>query len=218
MSFTGEGTVVSNVNEAYCFAAWCNPFEIFKAELSSSDSEKKAVYAIAMRGTDSSWDKENPLSIPVCLLAACARDNSYLRLMKKMISEYIPKGSDLVFIGHSLGGMISQQLGADEEIRNSYKILNILSIGSPYVVFAGKKCPLRRMATVSDVIPNAFGLLGFFNYFAGDVIHEDTGYFFNPLGAHCDSYEKEDAWKKYDCFGIENGGHSLEITEIIYKK
>lgn len=218
MSNTVEGTIVSNVNEAYCFAAWCKPFEIFKANLTSPDREKKEVYAIAMRGTDQSWDKENPLSIPVCLKAACAKDNAYLRLMKKMIPQYIPKGSDLVFIGHSLGGMISQQVCADEEIKRDYNILNVLSIGSPYVVFTGKKCPLRRMATVSDVIPNAFGLLGFFNYLAGDVIHENTGYFFHPIGAHCDSYEKEDAWKKYDCFGIENGGHSLEITEIIYKK
>lgn len=204
-------TVIKNINDAYTFVAGCAPYKICRAVLSSPDFPDMDVWLVALRGTNRSFDKTDPLGIPVCFKSFCASENIYFKLVKNAIKKEIPAGSNLVFTGHSLGGMICQQLGADKELKSAYNILNVLTFGSPYVVFRGKECPLHRMADRADVIPALFSLASVANMLMGNVKYESAGYFFNPLGAHCDSYEKSEVWRKYDCFGIENGGRVLSF-------
>lgn len=206
-----EKTIISNINEAYTFIADCAPYKIRKALLSVPGCEDISVWVIGLRGTNASMDRTDPLSLPVCIRSGCSRGNIFFSLVKEAIKKEIPAGENILYIGHSLGGMVCQQLGADEELKSTYKTLNVLTLGSPYVLFKGKKCPLHRMADRADIVPLLCSLASFANYFMGNVTHESAGYYFNLLGAHCDSYEKSEVWRKYDCFGIENGGRSLSL-------
>ena len=206
-----ERNIISNVNEAYTFIADSDPFKIRKAVLSSPECEDRTVWVIGLRGTNGSMDKTDPLSLPVCFRSGCSRENIFFHLVKDAIKKEIPAGESLVYIGHSLGGMVSQQLGADEELSGMYKTLNVLTLGSPYVLFKGKKCPLHRMADRVDIVPVVCSLASFANLFIGNVTHECAGNYFSFNGAHCDSYQKSEVWRKYDCFGIENGGRCLTL-------
>lgn len=208
---TDEKIIIGNINQAYSFVATCDPYKIRKAVLSIPECEDMKVWVIALRGTNGSWDKNDPLGMPVCLRSATARDNIFYSLVKDAIKKEIPAGDNILFIAHSLGGMVSQQLASDEELKSTYRILNVLTFGSPYVIFKGKKCPLHRMAETADIIPHTCSAVLFANCFLGNITHESAGYFFNFLGAHCDSYEKGEVWRKYDCYGIKNGGRVLTL-------
>ena len=133
-----EKNIISNMNEAYNFIADCAPYKIRKAVLSVPGCEDRTVWVIGLRGTNGSMDKTDPLSLPVCFRSGCSIENIFFSLVKEAIKKEIPAGESLVYIGHSLGGMVSQQLGADKELSSMYKTLNVLTLGSPYVLFKGK--------------------------------------------------------------------------------
>ena len=207
-----EKIILSNVNEVYTFISCCDPYKIRKATLHGCLDGDREVYVVALRGTNQSFDKNDPLSIPVCFQSFASKDTIYTELVKNDILKTVPAGSNLVFVGHSLGGMTCEIMGADEELRAKYHILSVLTMGSPYVVGKGKKCPLHRMADKIDIIPALFSLALVFNSFMGSVTLE-FGHKWNiPIGPHCDSYMYADCWKKYDVFGVENGGRTLEIA------
>ncbi|MCQ2462052.1 MAG: hypothetical protein MJ177_01445 [Clostridia bacterium] len=208
-----ETKIISNINEAYQFVGSCAPFKIRKAVLSSPLVGENSVYLVALRGTNQSMDTKDPLGLPAAALSGGGIRNIYFDLVKNAILKDVPAGEMLVFIGHSLGGMVCQQLGADKELKSRYRILNVLTFGSPYILFKGSKCPLHRMAERADILPVICSLAFFANPFMGNVRHESGGYYFNFLGAHCDSYEKSEVWRKYDCFGIENGTRTLTFVE-----
>ncbi len=204
-----EKIVIRNINDAYSFVSGCDPYKIRRAVLTIPDSPDMNVWMIALRGTNGSMDKKDPLGMPVCFRSACAKENIYFDLVKNAMLKEIPAGDNILFIGHSLGGMVSQQLAADDELKSTYRVLNVLTFGSPYVISKGKKCPLHRLAERADIIPHTCSAVLFANCFLGNVKHESGGYYFNFLGAHCDSYEKSPVWRDYDCFGNKNGGRTL---------
>ena len=202
---------VTNVNEAMKFARSCNPFEIKKATLYTEGKKVGTVYVVGMTGTNNSLDTDDILCFQNCLRAGFNIDNSYKAEVKEAMFRQIPKDADVIFICHSLGGMVAQQLAADEEVKENFNILNTLAIGSPYVVqFSEKEGELHRMADSGDAIPY-MSPAGVANFFLGNFTYEDCGYFGNPDGAHNESYAKAENWNKYDCFGIENGTNYIVI-------
>ena len=208
-----ENLILTNINDVYTFISTCDPYAIKKAVLRGCLTGDRNVYVVALRGTNRSFDKNDPLSIPVCFKAFASKENIYFSLVKNDILKTVPEGAELVFVGHSLGGMTCEILGADSELRKKYRILSVLTMGSPYVVGKGKLCPLHRMADKIDIIPALFSPALAFNSFMGNVTLE-FGHKWNiPIGPHCDSYMYADVWKKYDVFGVENGGRTLEIEK-----
>lgn len=208
---TDKKTVIRNINDAYVFISDCDPYKIRRGVLSIPGCVDMDVWTVGLRGTDGSMDKTSPLSLPTCFKSATARENVFFTLVKSAMLREIPAGANVVFIGHSLGGMVSQQLGADEELKSTYRLLNVLTFGSPYVPFRGNRCNLHRMIERADLIPMTCSAALFANPFLGRVSFESAGYYFRPLGAHCDSYEKSPVWRDYDCFGIKNGGRYLTL-------
>lgn len=196
------------LNDAMHFAESRTTFEINKAMLISPGDEIRDVYLVALRGTDSSWDKNDVLSIPVCLRAFLNLKNIYFNKVKDAIFNTVPCGSSLVLVGHSMGGMILQQIAADKEINKKYLILNLLNIGSPYVITIGRTCPFRRVADRADIFP-WLGFSAVANIFTHRPVYKNNGYFGNIEGAHTDSYRLSESWLDYDCFGIYKGGNVI---------
>ena len=196
------------LNDAMRYASSRETYEIRKAHLYGGGVDGREIYLVALRGTDQSWDKNDVLGIPVCLRSFLAKPNIYFNKVKNAILTEVPEGASLVLVGHSLGGMILEQISADREINLKYSLVNLLTIGSPYVKVKSRICPFRRVADTFDFIP----WLGFSvkaNLISERPVYKNNGYFGNPLGAHTDSYRESDSWREYDCFGILNGGHAV---------
>lgn len=201
------------LNDAMRFASTRESFEIHKALLYAPDKEPENIYFVALRGTDRSFDKTDILGVFPCLKAFMNKENIYFDLVKKEMLKNIPAGSKVVMTGHSLGGMIAQQICVDAELNGNFTFVNVLNIGSPYVPVKTRLCPLRRFADRADMIP----WLGFSvkaNLFTEKPVFKSNGYFGKIVAAHTDSYRDSDSWRPYDAFGELNGGKIIVMTDI----
>ncbi|MFE6844769.1 hypothetical protein [Streptomyces sp. NPDC057686] len=59
-------------------------------------------------------------------------DTTYTRAAKKLLRRAgLPTGSELMIIGHSLGGMTAMNLASDVEVSSTYRVTHVVAIGSP---------------------------------------------------------------------------------------
>ena len=185
--------------------------QITPAVLSGADGAQN-VYLVALRGTGFTMSKAN--NVVACFLSAFNITTDYYTMTLEAIKQYVPEGEKIVFAGHSLGGMIEQQLSCTEELTAKYEILNILNMGSPYVLADASKREgtLVRFAEKADIIPRLSPAV-FVNLKAyNDVTIKEGGYGFDPNGAHNLSYMRADIWGEYDVLGVLNGGATLTVV------
>lgn len=195
---------VDDVQDAMKLCRSQATFNIYKGTLYTDGSKVGRVYLIALTGSNMRWDKEDMLSMYSCIKAGTAHDNDYLDAVIESAKKRIPKGSRVALIGHSLGGMVAQQFAADKEMKENYEILNVLTMGSPYIPVIGREGDIHRMVDSGDAIP-FFSIAGVGNLWMGNFTYKNNGYFGDPDSAHNLSYNNARAWKAYDCFGIKNG-------------
>ena len=183
-------------------------------------SEDKEVYVIALSGTESIVENQTT-TVKEDLLSGFELSNEYALNVKNAIIDRIPAGSNIILAGHSLGGMVAQQVAADKYVKDNYEILNTVTFGSPLIKGFTREGMVKRLGDTSD--KNTFysisSVLNIIWQYAG-VNHEDGGYNGNSSAAHCDSYLREDVWGSYDCagekrgniFGIEAGSRMLTLN------
>ncbi|MFE3554823.1 hypothetical protein ACFXKW_08140 [Streptomyces sp. NPDC059193] len=75
-------------------------------------------------------------STPQDLIGAfdgCLRsDTTYTRAARKLLRRAgLPAGSELMFVGHSLGGLTAMNLAMDVELASTYRITHVVTLGSP---------------------------------------------------------------------------------------
>ena len=215
----GETLVMENVAEVATYilkrAAGDGEIHISPAVLSTEEGEQD-VYFVAAYGATAGLKKAN--NVIACLLCALNLSSNYYRLIRDAMLQYVPEGAKVVFAGHSLGGMMEQQLSCAEEITSRYEVLNIMNVGSPYVLIDASKREgtLVRFADKYDVIPK----LGF-DFLIADgkksLTVKDCGYLGDPDGAHNLSYRDADVWGAYDALGVLNGNATLtvKLSEVV---
>ena len=168
-------------------------------------SEDKEVYVVALSGTDSIVENQTT-TFKEDLLSGFELSNEYVKNVKNAIIDRIPAGSNIIFAGHSLGGMVAQQAAADKYIKDNYEVLNTVTFGSPLINGFAREGMVKRLGDTSD--KNTFysisSVLNIVWQYAG-VNHEDGGYNGDSPVAHCDSYLREDVWGDYDCAGEKRG-------------
>ena len=113
------------------------------------------------------------------------------------MKQNIPAGSDVVFYGHSLGGMIAQEAAADKTIKRMYNVTNTVTFGSPLIKLLSRREGLvRRMCDTSDIVPvlSVYSLtpLAVIQYWGSERFSEDGGYNSKWLAAHNESYLRQD--------------------------
>lgn len=214
-AFACEGQKLTNVNESYKLVRDTELVSVYDATLYADGKTGESVYYIVCKGLDfTEFDPSQPRSYANCIRVALSdENNSYVKTIAKIVKTNIPEGSKLVFVGHSLGGMVIQQAIAREEIKDKYEILYTLSIGSPYILTSGtKEGTLRRMVDRLDPVPYlSIPLLA--NPCIGGACLETS--FQTPL-VHFRSYEKGSCWAKYDALGNKNGNAYVVLHELIY--
>ena len=174
-----------------------------------------SVYFIGLSGTETGDTEElqnQATSWLTDLQSGFCLDNDYLKAVVNVIASEIPAGSNIMLSGHSLGGMIAQQVAADSYVKENYNVLYTLTFGSPLLAAGSREGTTYRLGDVSDVVPYLSGSL--FNNTLWAVLglnRENGGYGLDFLAAHSKSYARTDVWGKYDAVGKKNGNAKLTI-------
>ena len=179
----------------------------------------KTVYLVTLSGTE--FVDNQATGYLTDLLSGFNLDNAYVRNVVSVIENNIPKNSNIVLAGHSLGGMICQQVAANDDIKKYYNVLNTVTFGSPLLSAGSREGTTRRLGDTSDVIPYMSGSL--FNNTLRAIAglqRESGGYGLNWEKAHVESYSRTDVWGKYDVLGSKGGKAYLKLnvsTKTFYK-
>lgn len=170
------------------------------------DKKGEAVYIAAVMGMCNDLHKPNN---PIAAFATAFNIHcDYFDLVKETILDNVPSGSKLLIFGHSLGGMVAQQLLCDEDLTEAYEILGAVTIGSPYIMTkkSRREGTLTRFADVSDNVPKLSPALLFSRKNHKNAVFEDGGYDGNMDAAHNRSYRDAAVWDQYDALGNKKGG------------
>lgn len=207
---------VSHSYETFAYTQETSPiaglgaFSITKGDLVQGDT-RTPIYLIAIHGTEGSAkgqaaDTENDLK------SGTDQDSVYLEDLLKVIRENIPKGSNLVFAGHSLGGMVAQQAAADETIKNDYNVVAVVAFGSPLLAKGKTEGQVNRLAASGDIVPYlSLETLKDFDAQISTRSRENVASL--PLISHVIGYWDDNAWKDYDALGVKGGNAVLEMDD-----
>ena len=208
-------TVLSNAAETNAFAVvsrdFTDPMRLVPATL-TRDGEETEIWFAALLGVKPTKGQVNVTKNTFA--ASFNRMNPYYAFVKETLLENVPAGAKRVIAGHSLGGMVAQQLRTDAELKETYEILNVVTCGSPFIMVkeAEAEGALNRMCDVFDAVPflSPATLIAPQKQF-GEAHRENGGYFLNPDGAHNDSYSRAEIWGKYDALGVPGGNASISF-------
>ena len=195
------------------------PISIVKATLVDESGNEKEVYVIGLSGT--AFVENQATGIVSDILAGFNLSNPYLSATVTAIKENIPEGSNLILTGHSLGGMVAQEVASNSSIKKNYNVLNTVTFGAPLISAGTREGTTKRLGDKYDLIPymSATGAILPIWSIAG-LNREDGGYgsFTNFWSAHMGSYCRTDVWGSYDVLGYKNGTATLtyDVSEVQY--
>ena len=185
------------------------PISITKGTLKSGFSSK-TVYLVTLSGTELVFNQST--EVITDLLSGFNLRSPYYYNVVNAINANVPRGANLILAGHSLGGMIAQQVAANSTIKSRYNVLNTVCFGSPLLAAGFREGTVRRLGDVSDPVPYLSG-----NLFVTPLRavlglnREDGNYYLTPITAHNASYSRADLWGKYDVTGTKYGGAKLTL-------
>ncbi len=224
-----------NYNEDYLLGGQHMPYRQYTDRLSGSedlDNPEVPVYLVCIAGTEVIGGHAN--NTDADLMTGFNLPNQYERQIKAAIEQSVPKGSNLMLTGHSLGGMVAQQVCSDPQLKDDYNILYTVCFGSPVVKGqSGYEGTLYRLCDKHDYVTYLSGNLienvskwvlessGMAMASTGTVTR-DGGYSFHaelngPHSAHM-SYINEQTWGDVDVCGIPNGCHQLKLDKSTCKR
>ncbi len=207
-TYTSANEIYELVRDGYNGGAQ-GPISIVRGTLKQGWTSKP-VYVVTLSGTELVFNQST--EVLTDLLSGFDLDNAYYYNVISVIRTRIPAGSNIVLCGHSLGGMIAQQVAANSTIKARYNVLNTVAFGSPLLSVGNREGTVRRLGDVSDVVPFLSGRL-FTNPITAifGLNREDGGYYGRPITAHNASYFRSDLWGRYDVTGTRYGSAKLTL-------
>ena len=183
------------------------PISMVKATMQGEQGNKD-IYLVMLSGTEMVSGQATDFKVD--MLSAAGKDNDYLKNVVNTITSNAPKGSNLVVAGHSLGGMIAQQVSTNSTIKDGYNILNIIGIGSPLINPTGREGTVVRLGDTKDSVPSMTSCGAQFPKENAELCKENGG-FSNSLSAHTGSYSKKNVWGQYDAVGKKGGNTTISF-------
>ena len=174
---------------------------------------KTQVYVVGLAGTEFMFNE--PRGVITDLQVGFEQDNFYIREIRKVVCNVVPRGANVIFTGHSLGGMVAQQASGDKVLKARYNILNTISFGSPLINPIGREGQVKRLGDTADIVPymSAQTVVRPIHQITG-LNREDGGYAAKEFAqAHMKSYLREDVWGAYDVLGVKGGNAKIVIDE-----
>ena len=175
--------------------------------------EQCDIYLVTLTGLEVPTLTQQTTDVVTTGQAGLELSNDFERNLRRVMKEAIPKNANVVFAGHSLGGMVAQQIAADTSVQKRYNILNIVAYGSP-VMFKGQiEGTLKRMGDVNDPVPYLSAeTFKDFEVQDGTLQKEDSGLGLDiTFAAHRNSYFDEKTWGKYDVLGFKGGDATIKL-------
>lgn len=224
-TYTNAAQISRLVQQGYA----CNqpdhkgPFSITEGILTTKNwyggTESKPVYIVAISGTDTDTQNQST-GYWTDLLVGFEFDNKYNQNVRNAILSRVPAGSNIFVTGHSLGGMVAQQVASDPTIKDTYNVLNTVTFGSPLINGFKREGTVKRLGDAKDVVP-FLSMTTFTNvvWQSAGLNREDGHYGNDIMSAHCESYNREDVWGRYDVTGTKDGKATLTInyaTTVFY--
>ena len=205
-TYTNAAEIYTLVRDGYNGGAK-GPISITKGTLKQGFSSK-TVYLVTLSGTELVLNQST--EVLTDLFSGFDLDNAYYWNVVRVIQQNVPRGANIILAGHSLGGMVAQQVAADSTIKSRYNVLNTVTFGSPLLSVGSREGVVRRLGDVSDVVPYLSGRL-FTNPITAifGLNRENGGYYGRPITAHNASYSRTDLWGKYDVTGTRYGSARL---------
>ncbi len=196
--------------------------QIIEGTYTSNKGNTFDVYVVTVSGTENEIQhKVSNSGLSLDFAALNIKNSPYYYRIKTIIQENIPKGSRIFFVGHSLGGMMTQQLATDKDLKADYIIKFDLVFAGPYTQPNDKReGGICRLGDWSDVIPLETANLLTHPKETLTYSREYGGYGIDFWGAHMNSYENSDVWGKYDVTGKKGGKATLTLdmsTRKFYK-
>lgn len=217
VTYTNATEIYTYVRDGYNQGTQ-GPISITKGTLKSGFSSK-TVYLVTLSGTELVLNQST--GVLTDLLSGFNLNNVYYANTVNIIKANVPKNANLIIAGHSLGGMIAQQVAADSGIKSRYNVLNTVCFGSPLLAAGSREGTVRRLGDVSDPVPYLSGSL--FNNTIWAIMglnREDGGYGIRGITAHNQSYFRTDLWGRYDVTGTKYGSAKLILdldTRVFYQ-
>ena len=217
VTYTNATEIYTYVRDGYNQGSQ-GPISITKGTLKSGFSSK-TVYLVTLSGTELVLNQST--GVLTDLLSGFHLNNVYYANTVNIIKANVPKNANLIIAGHSLGGMIAQQVAADSGIKSRYNVLNTVCFGSPLLAAGSREGTVRRLGDVSDPVPYLSGSL--FNNTLWAILglnRENGGYGLLGIHAHNLSYAREDVWGAYDVTGTKYGSAKLILdldTRVFYQ-
>lgn len=185
------------------------PISISKGKL-KENGKTCDIYLVAIHGLEATAIGRTD-DLLNCLLAGTEQESQYLNYLIRYMEDNIPKGSNVVFAGHSLGGMVAQQAAAKKSVQDRYNILYTVTFGSPLLAAGKAEGKVNRMAANGDAVP----YLSVYTFTdlqkqLKERNAEDTGF---SLNTHVNGYRNKKAWKNYDAVGNKGGKTVLKIDD-----
>ncbi len=214
VTFTNAAELSRLVQIGYSYRQPNGPISITKGTLTTKSwwtTTNKTVYVVCLSGTDLAFNQST--GVWTDLLVGFEQDNCYIRNVRNAILDAVPKGSNLVIAGHSLGGMVAQQAASDSTIKSKYNVLNTVTFGSPLINGLSREA-VKRLGDTRDVVPY-LSVSTFLNvvWQAAGLNREDGGYSATQIvTAHCESYQRAAVWGAYDVTGTKNGSAKLTLN------
>ena len=171
------------------------------------------VYLVTLTGLEVPTLTPQTTDIVTTGQAGLELSNDFERNVRRVMKKAIPKDANVIFAGHSLGGMVAQQVAANKTIQKRYKILNIVTYGAPVMFHGQIEGTLKRMGDVNDPVPY-LSANTFTNWEVqdGTLQKEDSGLGLDiTFAAHRNSYFSEKTWGKYDVLGFKSGNATLKL-------
>ncbi|MEM8529744.1 MAG: alpha/beta fold hydrolase [Chloroflexota bacterium] len=147
------------------------------------------------------------------IIAGLAGDTAYQDAVVEAISNTVPDGEPIILAGHSLGGIVAQQLAQDSLFKGRYDIRNVVVFGAPAIRDMPREGVVRRLATEGDPVPLLGVQVGIGAHYeeAAEQCDIASYGFMNTGDSHLCGYLNRTAWGDYDVFGVKNGDAIVDV-------
>ena len=131
------------------FERYSSGYPIRVVRLSNSDMPQ--TWLVLLAGTEFNILAQS--NTPLAWLEAFQVSSKFRQEVAQVITSWAPAGSNLIMVGHSLGGMVAQNLAADSTFRGNYKGIDVITYGSPKTVEPVSGIDYVWFAAVNDIVP-----------------------------------------------------------------